>query len=201
MVVALVPGAEVELEPPAPPCAVVWVAVVLVPLPGRAVLWPEETGGRTPMMELLAVPVVAGELEADEAPVEVADAEPEEMLETPPPQIELAASRAFWRSSLEQPFSRQRVAWERIFSWFSALQAQLRSVREQPVLVRAGSRQVICSGRLLIEAVHTGWWWQVGTYGALGEVGDVGELSGGEASGGENNGTLHFDGCVCVFGW
>ncbi len=155
MVETLVPAAEEELElpEPEPPWEVVWVAMVLVPLPGRAVLWPEETaevtGGRTPVRELLALPVVAGveaaELEPDEAPVEVADAEPEEMLETPPPQSELAASRAFWRSSLEQPFSRQGVAWERIFSWFSDLQAQLRSVREQPVLLRAGSRQVICS--------------------------------------------------------
>ena len=37
------------------------------------------------------------------------------------------------------------------------------------------------------------------TYGALRDVGDVGEaLSGDEASSGENDGTLHFDGCVCL---
>lgn len=163
---SLVPGAPVlEVWEPElvallePEALRVEVRVVAVPLPGRAVLKPEETadvtGGTIPPAPEVGVALLvmtAGEdpeAEPDEAdwePVEAAPvevAEPEGMPETPPPQSELAASRAFWRSSLEQPFSRQGVAEERIFSWFSDLQAHVRSVRSQPVLLRAGSRQVI----------------------------------------------------------
>ncbi len=168
------------------PLRVVVVWAVEVPLPGRAVLWPEETaevtGGTTPLAPEVveALPVVAGEeaaLEPEEAPVEEADAPLEEMPETPPPQSELAAVRALSRSSLEQPFSRQGVACDLIFSWFSGVQAHLRSVREQPVLVRAGSRQVICVACLSVEVVqgergkvartaHWGTWEMSGSWAA-----------------------------------
>lgn len=163
----MVPGAVLEVWEPElvallePEALRLEVRVVAVPLPGRAVLWPEETadvtGGTIPPAPEVGVALLVmtaeedSEAEPDEAdwepveaaPVEVAEPEPEGMPETPPPQSPLAASRALERSSLEQPFSRQGVAEERILSWFSDLQAQVRSVRSQPVLLRAGSRQVI----------------------------------------------------------
>ncbi|KAH8709746.1 hypothetical protein HC256_009656 [Beauveria bassiana] len=60
------------------------------------------------------------------------------------PQSESLASKAFERSSLEQDFSIQGRAWLFILSRFFGKQAQVKSVREQPVELSAGRRHVIC---------------------------------------------------------
>lgn len=114
-----------------------------------AVLMMEETEEATEEAEEEAPVVVAGWLEAPEVTAAVEEAgasvlEPaaeEEPLPDWPPQTASAALWAFCSSSGLQLLSRQDMApfWRVSF----CLQTHSRSVSAQPVLVIAGSRQVI----------------------------------------------------------